>query len=41
MSEIDEDNQGEIILYTTAEGTIRLEVFYKDETFWLQNMSKT
>ena len=24
-----------IIFYTTAEGTIKIEVFYKGENFWL------
>ena len=27
--------EGEIILYTTPEGTARVEVFFQDETFWL------
>ena len=27
--------EGEIILYTTPEGTTRVEVFFQDETFWL------
>lgn len=29
------DRSGEIILYTTPRDTIRVEVFYRDETFWL------
>ena len=35
MSESDESSQGEIILYRTAEGAIRLDVLYEGETFWL------
>ena len=27
--------EGEIILYTTPEGTARVEVCFQDETFWL------
>ncbi len=27
--------EGEIILYTTPEGNTRIEVFFQDETFWL------
>ncbi len=28
-------NEGELILYQTAEGTVRIEVLYEAETFWL------
>ena len=35
MAEEPETKQGDIILYTTPEGNVRLEVFYQDETFWL------
>ncbi|MFN7921343.1 MAG: virulence RhuM family protein [Bryobacteraceae bacterium] len=28
-------NQGEILLYNTPAGTVRVEVFFQDETFWL------
>ena len=27
--------EGEIILYTTADGVAKVEVFLQDETFWL------
>lgn len=26
--------ESEIILYATPEGTVRVEVFFQDETFW-------
>ena len=35
MKRTDEPRQGELILYQTAEGTVRIEVAYEDETFWL------
>jgi hypothetical protein len=35
MSDKPEYQQGEIILYTTPQGSMRLEVFYQEETFWL------
>ena len=35
MSESDEINEGELILYQTQEGTVRIEVLYESETFWL------
>ncbi|MFM7074100.1 MAG: virulence RhuM family protein, partial [Planctomycetota bacterium] len=36
MSEIPEQpHEGELILYQTAEGTVRIEVLYESETFWL------
>lgn len=28
-------NEGELILYRTQEGAVRIEVLYQDETFWL------
>lgn len=28
-------SMSEIILYSTAEGTLRIEIHYEDETFWL------
>lgn len=28
-------NEGELILYQTQEGTVRIEVLYESETFWL------
>jgi hypothetical protein len=31
----DKPNEGELILYQTAEGTVRIEVLYESETFWL------
>ena len=30
-----EPNEGELILYQTSEGTVRIEVLYESETFWL------
>lgn len=35
MSSQDNQNQGELILYQTPEGTVRIEVAYENETFWL------
>jgi len=35
MTEFDKPSEGEIILYQTLEGTIRVEVLYESETFWL------
>lgn len=36
MSESPEQpREGELILYQTAEGTVRIEVLYESETFWL------
>ena len=35
MSEQDEPREGEVILYQTVEGTVRIEVLYEAETFWL------
>jgi hypothetical protein len=35
MAESDKPNEGELILYQTQEGTVRIEVLYESETFWL------
>lgn len=35
MERTDELKQGELILYKTPEGTVRVEVAYEEETFWL------
>ena len=35
MSKPERPKQGELILYETPEGTVRIEVEYEDETFWL------
>jgi len=36
MSDLpDPPNEGELILYQTPEGTVRIEVLYESETFWL------
>jgi hypothetical protein len=35
MAERDDPGEGELILYQTAEGTVRVEVLYEGETFWL------
>lgn len=36
MSDVPEEpKEGDLILYQTAEGTVRIEVLYESETFWL------
>lgn len=35
MSDVDKPNEGELILYQTPEGVVRVEVLYEHETFWL------
>src|SRR3989339_150812 len=35
MSESEKPNEGELILYQTQEGAVRVEVLYESETFWL------
>ena len=35
MSEPEKPNEGELILYQTQQGTVRIEVLFQDETFWL------
>ena len=35
MKDPEEHNEGELILYQTQEGTVRIEVLYESETFWL------
>ena len=36
MSEVPEQShEGELIFYQTPEGTVRIEVLYQSETFWL------
>jgi hypothetical protein len=35
MSTADQPNEGELILYQTQKGTVRIEVLYESETFWL------
>ena len=35
MPESDKPKEGELILYQTPGGTVRIEVQYEDETFWL------
>ncbi len=35
MSEADLPREGELILYQTAQGAVRVEVLYESETFWL------
>jgi hypothetical protein len=35
MIDPEKPNEGELILYQTTEGTVRVEVLYADETFWL------
>ena len=31
----DRSKEGELILYQTSEGTVRIEVLYESDTFWL------
>lgn len=35
MTDADNPNEGELILYQTPEGAVRIEVLYQAETFWL------
>ncbi len=35
MESNEKPNEGELILYQTQEGTVRIEVLYESETFWL------
>jgi hypothetical protein len=35
MTDSEQPNEGELILYQTQEGTVRIEVLYESETFWL------
>jgi hypothetical protein len=35
MPESEKPNEGELILYHSQEGTVRIEVLYESETFWL------
>jgi hypothetical protein len=35
MSDSEKPHEGELILYQTQEGTVRIEVLYESETFWL------
>ena len=35
MSEPEKPNEGELILYQTQQGAVRIEVLFQDETFWL------
>ncbi|MCL4190201.1 MAG: virulence RhuM family protein [Thermoguttaceae bacterium] len=35
MSSAENPSEGELILYQTQEGTVRIEVLYEAETFWL------
>ncbi len=35
MSESDQPREGELILYQTPGGAVRIEILYEDETFWL------
>lgn len=35
MTDAEKPHEGELILYQTAEGTVRVEVLYEAETFWL------
>lgn len=35
MTDPERTNEGELILYQTQEGTVRIEVLYESETFWL------
>ena len=35
MTDAEQPNEGELILYQTQEGAVRIEVLYESETFWL------
>ena len=35
MSEAERPNEGELILYQTQEGAVRIEVLYESQAFWL------
>ncbi len=35
MTDSEKPNEGDLILYQTQEGTVRIEVLYESETFWL------
>ena len=35
MKDTEQRTEGELILYQTQEGTVRIEVLYESETFWL------
>jgi len=35
MTDTEKPSTGELILYQTQEGTVRIEVLYESETFWL------
>jgi hypothetical protein len=35
MSEPERPNEGELILYQTQQGTVKIEVLFRGETFWL------
>ena len=35
MGEANQPSEGELILYQTPEGTVRIEVMYESDTFWL------
>ena len=35
MSEPEKPNEGELILYQTQQGAVRIEVLFQNETFWL------
>jgi len=35
MSESEKPNEGELILYQTEQGTVRIEVLHQSDTFWL------
>jgi len=35
MTDAEKPDEGELILYQTQEGAVRIEVLYQSETFWL------
>ena len=35
MTDAEKPNEGELILYQTQEGAVRIEVLFESETFWL------
>ncbi len=40
MSSAENPSEGELILYQTQEGTVRIEVLYEAETFWLNQRTE-
>ena len=41
MTDAEKPSEGALILYQTQEGTVRIEVLYESETFWLNQKEKS